>query len=130
MEHARKFLLVSADGASRFGKTQSVSQEQSHGVMKKMSNILDRTDIPDDRKLALYNQQQYQYFNHRNAMNQPVKISIHDRDDEKEESSLQNRGKPRNILRAAVDFFQKLYRENAIGLGNFLLDRVDNVQWN
>src|SRR5438132_13283364 len=122
MEHAKKFILMSVDNVSRFGTTPNILQDHSQNLQTKMSDILDRTDIPADRRWAQYGQQQYQYNTHRDALNQPIKISIHDRDDEQDEFIAKSKHKPREILSSTVDYFQKVYREKAAGLVRFLME--------
>ena len=130
MEHAKKFILVSADSLARMGSTPNIQQEHAASLRQEMDRLLQHRDLPEDRKMAAYNQHQYDYFTQRESMNRPLKISIHDREEEDAEELSRTLKKPRKILTSAVDYFQKAYQENANGLGRFLMESVPNVHWN
>jgi hypothetical protein len=131
MEHAKK-LVLSVDGVSRFGTTPNLNQEHADSLQQQMSSLLGKKGISDELKLAHYNQMMYRYFAQREALNEPVKFSIYDEKEAELEKQQQQQHKSVSILASAVGYFQqhKLYRENAAALGRFLMERVDNVQWN
>ena len=132
LKYCRKFRLVSVDDVHK-NIVYSVPAMPSggsniHGLQvqaigQAMQNVLERKDLSDQQKVHEYNQQQYQYFNHRQQMNPTKPATAADAD--KQDDLFKSQA----VLAAAVGYFQKLYREKAIGLGQ-LLNNTANIQWN
>jgi hypothetical protein len=144
MEYTRKFKLVSIDGKPKSDfavssssaiiptTVSSMHSQKAQTARDEMIATLKRNDLTGQQKLMRYNQYQYEYANHRREMSKPVKINIRDHSAEDEENYFLERQKPRSVLSRAVTFFQKSYRENAIGFGEFLLfsQTAANIKWN
>src|SRR5438874_81438 len=90
MEFTRKFRLVSIDGERKVSSVsatvpssvlvpptalslQNVHASQAQKIGEAMSNTLKRRDLTDAQKLLAYNQQQYEYMNHKREMSKHVR---------------------------------------------------------
>jgi hypothetical protein len=121
MEHARKFVLLPQESASRFGVSPHPHKVQSDVVSTHMGRMLDRKDLSNDQKVTSFNQAHQRFLIHKQYLDQPLKFSI--------ESEREN--KPQDVLHAAVNLFQLTEgrKQKAENLAKYL-NIVEGLDWN
>jgi hypothetical protein len=137
MEHTRKFVLLPSD-ASRLGAFPNVHAVHGDALSAGMGNILDNKQMPDDRKLWYYQQQQQNFMAHKQYMDQPIKFSLEGGEGDAGQPQAQAPApaaaigvdKPQEVLHSVVNFFQgsQLQQRKAEALARFL-NTVDRLGW-
>src|SRR5271170_2002547 len=118
-KEARKFILMPHGAVARFGS--NIHRDNIQEAKANILDILDDPDIPDDFKLARYRQQKQSMLAHKQILEQPLKIGIHNADSMVE-------GRPTDALQAAI-YSAGPNHITAQNLGNFL-NGVDGLSWN
>lgn len=139
MQHARKFVLVPSDTLARMTAQKhqpNMYKNQTEKLEHGMSGILGRTDIPDDQKVLMYNQQQQRYLINKKMVDQPIKFAIYNEEQPQQDHPLQQlqpqqaqQFKSLDVLHSAVNSFQHKHPRRAAQLGQFL-NSIGSLQWN
>src|SRR5271170_7136446 len=139
MQHAKKFLLFSVNGLKRYKEKQKLSDSENHisnnsklnsqdliaEMREKLSSFLHKDgNMPLDTKNELYGQQQYEFFDRRDAMKR--KNSNNNGDGKNNSKRL----KTGPIPKSAAEYFKWFYPETAGRLAQFIMEHVPRLQWN
>src|ERR671923_1674087 len=124
--NAKKFVLLSADAASRIGNMPNLHQIQKDSIGQRMSNILDNPDLPSDQKMVKYMQEFQRYLIQKKQLDEPLKFNI---GSENEPDPVGGKSVP--VIQAAVNTFQ--YNNNDRDVAGRLARELMNAEgfsWN
>jgi len=119
----RKFVFVPTEFISRFGSTPNVQRIQSDSLRDSARSVLDKKDIPEDRRAIEFAEEQQRYLKQKEIAELPFRLNI--------ESEPVGVGKSDDVLYAVVNSFQRgeHQRDLALRLVSFL-PGIEGLQWN